>query len=137
MSQFSKKDMEERYNEATINRPEGDRPIDAPVVLIDLQNYISQIKDEKAWEKNDRNAITVFKSSKMRVVVVAMHRKAEMTTERPENILSIQVIKGKIRLTAGQNIEEVEKEQIVALHENIPYTIKALKKSIFLLTLVE
>ena len=26
--------MEEKYNEATINRPEGDRPMIAPMVLI-------------------------------------------------------------------------------------------------------
>ena len=32
--------MEEKYNEATINRPEGDRPVDAPVVLIDIPDFI-------------------------------------------------------------------------------------------------
>ena len=32
--------MEEKYNEATINRPEGDRPIDSPAVLIDLPSFI-------------------------------------------------------------------------------------------------
>lgn len=129
--------MEHKYNEATLNRPEGDRPIDAPVVLIDLPAVIDQIKNEKAWDKNDRNALTVFKSDKLRIVVVGLRRKAEMTTEKPENILSIQVIKGRLRLTAGDHVEEINKEEMVALHENIPYNIVALKKSIFLLTVVE
>ncbi|MGI8584377.1 MAG: hypothetical protein ACR2KX_19465, partial [Chitinophagaceae bacterium] len=83
--------MEERHNEATINRPEGDRPVDAPVVLVDIPDLIKQLKKEKAWDKNDRNAITVFKSDKLRIVLVAMHKKAEMTTEHPENIFSLQV----------------------------------------------
>ncbi|MEO6452445.1 MAG: hypothetical protein ABIN97_00120, partial [Ginsengibacter sp.] len=90
--------MEEKYNEATINRPEGDRPVDAPLVLIDIASFIKQIKNEKAWEENDRNSITVFKSDKLRIVIVALHKKAEMTTEHPRNILSIQMIKGKIKL---------------------------------------
>jgi quercetin dioxygenase-like cupin family protein len=129
--------MQEKYNEATINRPEGDRPVDAPLVLIDIPNFIKQIKDEKAWDKNDRNAITVFKTDKMRIVIVGMHKGAQMSTERPENILSLQVIKGKIKLDANQTSVEVNKEQVVALHENIPYNIEAIKKTIFLLTVVE
>ncbi len=129
--------MQEKYNEATINRPEGDRTVDAPVVLIDIPDFINQIKDENAWDKNDRNAITVFKSDKLRIVLVAMHKNAEMHTEHPKNIFSIQVIKGKIKLHTNEKPVEVQKEQLLVLHENIPYKVEAVKKSIFLLTVVE
>ena len=115
--------MEEKYNEATINRPEGDRPIDSPTVIIDLPTFIEQIKSEKAWEENDRNSITVFKSNKMRVIVGALHKNAEMQTEHPDNILSIQVIKGRLKVHTNENVIEVGKDQILALHENIPYKI--------------
>lgn len=129
--------MEERHNESTINRPEGDRPVDAPLVKIDIPGFIKKIKKEKAWEKNDRNAITVFKSNKLSVVIVAMRKKAEMTTERPENIFSVQVLDGKIRLTASDEKTELRREEMFVLHRHIPYKIEALKKSIFLLTVVE
>lgn len=129
--------MEEKYNEATLNRPEGDRPIDAPVVLIDIASFIKQIKNEKAWEDNDRNSITVFKSPKMKIVVVALHKKAEMQTERPQNILSVQVLKGKLKLYADQKTLAVEENQIFALHENIHYRIHAVKKTVFLLTIAD
>jgi len=129
--------MEEKYNEATINRPEGDRPIDSPVVLIDLPSFIEQIKSEKAWEENDRNSITVFKSSKMRVIVGALHKNAEMQTEHPDNILSIQVLKGRLNVHTNEKVIEVERDQILALHEHIPYKIEAIKKTTFILTIVE
>ena len=48
--------MPVKINDATINRPDGNRIIDAPAVSIDLQQFLTQLKDEKAWEKNDRNA---------------------------------------------------------------------------------
>jgi quercetin dioxygenase-like cupin family protein len=128
--------MEEKYNEATINRPEGDRPVDASVVLIDIPDFIRQLKKEKAWDENDRNAITVFKSDKMRIILIAMHKKAEMTTGHPENIFSLQVIDGKVKLHSNEKIIEVGKEKLFVLHANIPYKIEALKKSIFLLTIV-
>jgi len=129
--------MENTNIEATYNRPDGDRQIDSPVLVIDLPTFIEQIKNEKAWEENDRNSITVFKSDRMRILLVALHRKAVMQTSRPENILSLQLLKGKLILTANNKSTEIQKEQLLTLHEKIPYTIKALKKSMFLLTLVE
>ncbi len=129
--------MENTNIDATYNRPEGDRKIDSAVLLIDLPAFIKQIKDEKAWGQNDRNAITVFKTDKMRIVLVALHKKANMQTEHPENIISVQVLKGKISVATNYASTEVDKEMILALHEKVPYTITASKKSIFLLTVVE
>lgn len=129
--------MEVKYNEATINRPAGDRPIDSPAVLIDLPSFIEQIKSEKAWEENERNSITVFKSNKMRIIVGAMHKNAEMQTEHPDNILSVQVIKGRLKLHTNEKVIEIQKDQILALHEHIPYRIEAVKKTTFILTVVE
>lgn len=128
--------MEEKHNESTINRPEGDRPVDAPQVLIDIDSYIKQIKGEKAWDKNDRNSITVFKSDKLSIILGALHKNAVMQTERPENIFSIQVIKGKIKLNANNKTTVIEEEQVFVLHENIPYKIEAVKKTYFLLTVI-
>ncbi len=127
--------MEETNIDATYNRPEGDRKIDSPVLLIDLPDYMAQIKNEKAWKENDRNAITVYKSEKMRIVLVALHKGANMQTERPENIFSVQVLKGKLNVATSYAATEVDKDMIIAIHDDVPYTISALKKSLFLLTL--
>ena len=129
--------MEEKYNESTINRPEGDRMVDAPVVLVNIPEFIKKIKKEKAWDKNDRNAITVFKSDKMRIILVALHKKAEMTTERPENIFSLQVLDGKVKLYTDVKTIEIREDELFVLHASIPYKIEAVKKSIFLLTVIE
>jgi quercetin dioxygenase-like cupin family protein len=129
--------MEERYNESTINRPEGERPVDAPVVVVNIPEFIKKIKKEKAWDKNDRNAITVFKSDKLRIILVAMHKKAEMTTEHPENIFSLQVLDGRVKLHSSEKTVEVREDELFVLHANIPYKVEAVKKSVFLLIVVE
>lgn len=127
----------ERHNEATINRPGGDRPLDAPVVTANIPEFIKKLKKEKAWDTNDRNAITIFKSGKMSIILVALHKKAEMTTERPENIFSLQVLDGKLKLHTDAKTIDVRGEELFVLHANIAYKIEAVKKSIFLLTVVE
>jgi quercetin dioxygenase-like cupin family protein len=129
--------MENTIIEATYNRPEGDREIDSPVLLIDIPDLIEQLKDENAWHENDRNAITVFKTGKMRIVLVAFHKDAEMKPEKPKNIFSLQVLKGKVKVTTDLTSTEADKGMMVALHEQVSYSIKALKKSVFLLTIIE
>ena len=57
--------MEAKRNEATLNRPQGDRVLDASYVFINLPAFIRQMKKEEAWGKNDRNGITVFKTDKL------------------------------------------------------------------------
>jgi|SRR5665213_1964525 len=129
--------MEHTTLDATHNRPEGDRQINSPVLAIDIPCYIEQIKNENAWQENDRNAITVFKSDKMKIVLMALHRKAEIQTAHPENVLSVHVLKGKIVVMADEKKTDAEKGQIIAMHDKIPYKIKAVKKSLVLLTVVE
>ena len=73
----------------------------------------------------------------MRIVLVALHKDARMETQRPENVFSLQVLKGKVIVKTDFTTTEVDKEMMVALHDKISYTITALKKSIFLLTVVE
>ena len=65
--------MEIKRNEATFNRPDGDRVLDGTYVFVDIPSYIRQIKEEKAWEKNDRNGITVFKSENITQVITVLH----------------------------------------------------------------
>lgn len=129
--------MKVKFNDATTNRPDGDRPVDAPLVMINIPDVIKQIKKEKAWDKNDRNAITVFKSDKMSIILVALHKKAEMTTGHPENIFSLQLLTGRLKLHSDTKTIDVREEELFVLHANIPYTIEAVKKCIFILTVGE
>ena len=74
--------MDEKFNKATTQRPQGNRVMDAPLVTIDLRSFTKQIRDEKAWKESDRNAITVFKTDGMRIVLIALHKDAEMVKLR-------------------------------------------------------
>ena len=42
--------MEIKTNQATKNRPEGDRVIDAPYVFIDIPGFVEQLKSESYLE---------------------------------------------------------------------------------------
>ena len=127
--------MEIKFNTATRHRPEGDRVMDAPLVTIDLVSFIKQIKKEKKWRRSDRNAITVFKTIGMRIVLIAMRKDGEMVKHTANGKISIQVLKGKLQFNTNNQSVKLNKGQMLALHDGLPHRILAQKKVIFLLTL--
>jgi len=127
--------MENRYNEATALRPEGDRVIDAPMVAVDLSEAMKQVKKEASWGNSDRNAITVFKSNGMRIVLIALHKGAVMNTHTAQGIISVQVLEGKMIFATDIRSSELIKEQMLVLHEGIPHSVTAIEETTFLLTL--
>ena len=127
--------MEEKFNNSTPQRANGDRMLDATHVTIDIPLLIQQIKNESAWKNSDRNAITVFKTNGLRIVLIALHEGAEMATHTANGMISVQILEGKIQFTANAQKVELNAGQMIALHEYIPHSVVALKETVFLLTL--
>jgi quercetin dioxygenase-like cupin family protein len=127
--------MEEKYNDSTEQRPEGERSMDAKLVTIDLLLFIKQIKQESTWEESDRNAITVFKTNGLRIVLIALHEGAEMVKHTANGLISVQVLEGRLQFTTDLQSVELNSGQMLALHERIPHSVLAIQETIFLLTL--
>ena len=127
--------METKYNESTEQRPEGGRVMDAPLVSIDIPGFIREIKNEDAWKKNDRNAITIYKTDGMRMVLIALHEDAVMAKHTANGVISVQVWEGEIIFSAANQSVVLKKGQMVALHKGEPHSVAATKESVFLLTI--
>jgi quercetin dioxygenase-like cupin family protein len=125
--------MELKRNEATLNRPEGDRVIDAPYVFMDLGQFIKQIKNEETWDKNDRNVITIFKTENLTTVLTCLHKDALIKDNSVDGILQVQVLGGRIRVTTADGDIDMEEGKMIVFHPGIRHTIEALKKSSLLL----
>ncbi len=126
--------MEIKYNESTELRPQGERVIDAPLVKINITKFIKQLKSESAWKKNDRNAMTVYKADGMRIVLMALHKKAKLKRHTADGIISVQLLQGKITFATDDKSVELKKGQMITLHKKVPHSVTAIKKSVFLLT---
>ena len=127
--------MEEKSNEATAKRPQGDRILDAKLVSIDLNLLVGQIRAEEQWVDSDRNAITVFKTDGMRIVLIALHKGAEMARHTANGMISVQVLEGEMLFNTDDQPVELRKGQMLTLHAGIPHSVMAKEETIFLLTL--
>src|SRR5690554_457584 len=126
--------MNERSSNPTPQRPDGQRILDAPMVTIDLNSMITQIRQEQAWKDKDRNAITVYKTEGMSLVVMALHEGAELKKHLAQGIITVQVLEGRIRFVTDEQTVERAKGEMLTLHEKIPHSVLALEESVFLLT---
>lgn len=126
--------MKKIFNEATSLRT-TDHLLDAQLVPIDIPAFIEQLKQESTWKESDRNAITVFKTNGLRIVLVALHEGAEMAEHKVNGHISLQLLQGKIKFTTDHKAIELNKGQMLALHERLPHSVLAMKETIFLLTL--
>lgn len=125
--------METKQNEPTHNRPKGDRTLDAPCVEIELVKFVRQIKQEDAWYKNDRNAITVFKSDNLTIVVNALRAGAKMAKENAADVMSVQVLNGDLEININSNHKELAGGQMVVIHKGYTYEIVAKNDAVFIL----
>jgi quercetin dioxygenase-like cupin family protein len=126
--------MDIKRNEATRNRPQGDRVLDAPYVFADLPAFIAQVKEEKSWGKNDRNAITIFKSGSMTIVISALKDGAVIKDNTVNGFLTIHVLSGTIRIETLEGDVEVMKNNLITFHPSVPHSIEARSETILLLT---
>lgn len=128
--------MENKANDATPQRPDGDRLLDAPLITMDLDHSIAQLRNEPSWTDSDRNSITLYKSEEMRIVLLGLHQNAELKTHLAKGNISVQVLEGHIRFTTEQQVTELEKGKMLTLRKHIPHSVLALQESFFLLTIV-
>ena len=127
--------MDDKSAEAITNRPQGERTLDAPLVTIDLSLFIAQIKEEEQWKKTDRNAITIFKSLVMRIVLIALHKGAQMKAHTATGEISIQVIEGEMQFITTYQTVILSAGQMLVLKEGIVHSVLAKTETVFLLTL--
>ncbi|WP_071843885.1 cupin domain-containing protein [Hymenobacter sp. DG25A] len=125
----------EKSNEATPQRPAGSRVLNAPLVTLDLTKAREQIKQEPAWQTSDRNALTLFKSDGMRLVLMALHEGATLKTHTAPGIISVQVLEGLLDFRTAAQAVELGPGELLTLQAGIPHRVEALEESVFLLTL--
>ena len=129
-----KKNMENKRNEATLNRPEGDRVLDVPYVFVNIPEFIRQLKSEEAWQKNDRNGITVFKTGRVTTVLTCLHAKAILKNNLVDGIFTVYVLEGIVRVKTPDGDVDMQANQIMAFHQLVDHSIEAMMDSVILFT---
>ena len=124
--------MEIKQNEATRNRPEGTRAIDATTVFTNLVEISKQLRTEKAWETNDLNGITVFKTDQMTAVLTLIKERTTLKKIMVNGVFTILVLDGKLLVETDDGNYTLETANMLNVHPNKSHSITAKKETLLL-----
>jgi len=117
--------MDYRQNDATINRPEGARVLDGDFIYTDLVEIVEQLRNEKAYDTNDLNGITVFKTESTTIVVTLMKQGSFSKRITVDTALTLLVMSGKLTIEKEGSVIELGPAQMLNFHPLIAHDIKA------------
>ncbi len=108
--------------------------LDAPLLTFDLRALVRQMKDEEAWRKGERHSMPLFKTDRMRVMLIALRAGAALSSHRADGPITVQVIEGRITFSAESQTVTLAAGQMLSLQAGLPHAVNAPEESVFLLT---
>jgi quercetin dioxygenase-like cupin family protein len=100
----------------------------------DLNHEIAEAATKKPWPSG-HYARMLFKKHDLRIVLITMDRGAHMKEHHADGTISVQVLKGNVRMNVGGHPHELSAGNLFTLAASIRHDVEAIDDSAFLLTI--
>lgn len=101
----------------------------------DLSDELRHLREEDSWTRGSgRSSKTLAKYPDFRIVLVLMKPNSEMKEHHADARISIQTIRGRVRVQLPDQVVELGGGELMCLESGIPHDVKALEESAFLIT---
>jgi quercetin dioxygenase-like cupin family protein len=104
------------------------------IAQFDLPQEMADAERKKPWPSGI-HAKTLFKKHDLRVVLISMQNAAHMKEHHADGTLSIQVLKGRVRVSVNGKSHDLPAGTLFTLGHSIRHDVVALTDSAFLLTI--
>lgn len=125
---FNKKIMTDyKSNKATSQRPEGDRAVEDTLIKVNLKHTSDMLMAESSWTDNDRNAITLFKSKGVTVLMLILRAGAELKpgADDSDATLTLQVLNGSLTYDIDEKAGLILADEVMHVHKGVEYSFRA------------
>ena len=125
-------------DESSISNPgfyETKGPLDPSLFTFDLPTLIENMKLSSAWAEGELNAMILFKRPEKQIVLTALHEGTKIDSFQANDSVTLQIIEGKLKFHTTKESVTLKRGQLLALHENIKYTLTSREETVFLLTI--
>jgi quercetin dioxygenase-like cupin family protein len=104
------------------------------IAQFDLPKELAEAEQEKPWPAGIYSK-TLFKKHNLRVVLVSIQNAAHMKEHHADGTLSIQVLKGEIRVSVNGKPHDLPIGTLFTLGHSIRHDVQAKSDAAFLLTI--
>ena len=117
--------------------PGSERPLHGPLQRFDLGAEVGRLMEEGAWQRGQRNSITLRKGEGMSVVLLVMKAGDRLEEHAAPGPLSLSVREGRIRFMVAEEVEVAEagSDTLLTCDAEVRHTVEALSDAVCLLTI--
>jgi quercetin dioxygenase-like cupin family protein len=127
-------DNREIYAMADQTTGQALRPSRGGFALIGINEEISRLQAKLDSSNADREAVSLVKDYGLNLMLMLLKAGAHLHEHRAKGPIAIQVISGRVRITAASAAHELAAGAILALDRDIAHSVEALESSALLLT---
>lgn len=109
-------------------------PQDAQPGTWDLRDLVRQLKSGETWRTSERQTMPLFRTERMRVMLVALRAGASLPSHRADGPITVQVLEGRITFSAESQAVTLTEGQMLSLRAGLPHAVEAPEDAVFLLT---
>lgn len=113
------------------------RVLTAPFMDFSINEEVEKLRNEPAWLKGDRNAVTLQKDSNLRVVLTSLRKGTTLHEHKVVGPITLFVLSGKLNFIVGLEKVSVGANEFIVLEKAIPHNVEALEDVAFILTLIQ
>ena len=113
----------------------SDRPLETPLLHVQLAKALEQLRQESTWRTSGRNAITLTKEPGLRLVLMLLGKGTRIPEHRTAGPLTFHVLTGSMTFRAGDRAQTLASGELIVLESAIAHEVEALEESTCLLTL--
>ena len=115
--------------------PASERPLHGPLQRFDLGAEVGRLMEEGAWQRGQRNSITLRKAEGMNVVLLVMKTGDRLEKHAAPGPFSLSVRERRIRLEAEEKVAEAGSDTLLTCDAGVRHTVEALSDAVCLLTI--
>ena len=107
-----------------------------PILQINLERELQQLRQEDSWQRETgRSSKTLAKYPDFRIVLIMMKGGTRMRQHRAEGRISLQELKGRVRIHLADRTVDVSAGHLLVLDCGVLHDVEALEESAMLLTI--
>jgi quercetin dioxygenase-like cupin family protein len=113
------------------------RSLSGDVLVFDLKEERDRVAGSSASEQRVHTARTLLKNGPLRVTLVALAPGGVIPDHQAEGPITVQVLEGNIRFTAGGRVHDVGPGQLLSAGPGLRHAVASAGGAAFLLTVVK
>jgi quercetin dioxygenase-like cupin family protein len=114
--------------------PSIQRPLSGDILVFEIGEERERAADPELIERSGRNARTLLKDGPLRVTLVVLGAGGELAEHEAAGPITIQVIDGRIRFSAGDQEHDLGPGQLLAAGPGVRHRVGSTAGASFLLT---